>query len=86
MRRKRWRSMMVKLMMSMVSMMQLMMAMELVMIQLRRRRMVKTCNMRGGGVGDTRVFPREYQSGLAPPPQKMLQASRKWDVCQLAAK
>ena len=84
MRRKRWRSMMVKLMMSLV----LMVAMELVMmtIQLRRRRMVKTCNMRGGGVGDTRVFPREYQSGLAPPPQKMLQASRKWDVCQLAAK
>ena len=43
----------------------------LVLSMLRRRRLVKTCNMRGGGVGDIGVFPREYQSGTsAPRPRK----------------
>ena len=41
------------------------------------RGMVKTGNMRRGGVGDIGVFPREYQSGTSAP-QEMLQASRKW--------
>ena len=46
-------------------------------------RIVKAGNMRRGDVGDTGVFPREYQSRTsAPPPQKMLQAPRKWDICQ----
>ena len=45
---------------------------------------MKTGNMRRGGIGDTGVFPREYQSRTSalPPPQKMLQAPRKWDICQ----
>ena len=46
-------------------------------------RIVKAGNMRRGDVGDTGVFPREYQSRTsAPRPPKMLQAPRKWDICQ----
>ena len=43
--------------------------------------MVKTCNMRGGGVGDIRVFPREYQSGTSAP-RKCYRLQENGDVCQ----
>ena len=57
--------------------MALMMAMELVMMIQLRTRLVKTGNMRRGGVGDTRVFPREYQSGTSAPTPENVTSSKK---------
>ena len=38
---------------------------------------MKTCNMRGGGVGDIGVFPREYQSGTSAPAPENVTSFKK---------
>ena len=45
----------------------------------RRLRLVKTGNMRRGGIGETGVFPREYQSRTSalPPAPENVTSSKK---------